>query len=53
MGKATVKNVLIAGCVPVVKVALSCSAALLVCTLINIDLTWSWKLEAAFNTDLT
>jgi len=53
LSKATVKFMLIAGCVPVVKVALSCGAALFVCVLINIDLTWSWKLEAAFNTNLT
>lgn len=53
MSKATVKFMLIAGCVPVVKVVLSYGTALLVYTLINIDLTWSWKLEAALNTNLT
>ena len=51
MGKATVKNVLIAGCVPVVKVALNCGAAALDVVLINTNLT----LEAGscFNIDLT
>lgn len=44
MGKATVKNVLIAGCVPVVKVVLSNSTALAGCTLINIILTWELEL---------
>jgi len=44
LGKATVKNMLIAGYVPVVKVVLSVDTALVCHTLINIILTQ--KLQA-------
>ena len=44
LSKATVKFMLTAGCVPVVKVVLSNSTALVDCTLINIILTWELEL---------